>query len=164
MEKSNYTQGPNGGAPTLLQRSDNPTWERTLLLQTDYVHPFGPNAKLEGGLKATMRKVTNDFLVEEQNSNGDWNPLSAFDNNMEYNEKIYAAYAMFGNKVNKFSYQLGLRGELSDIRTGLLKTNETNKWQYFNLFPSTGLSYQLNKANTLQLSYSYRINRPNSAT
>ncbi|UYQ94057.1 TonB-dependent receptor [Chitinophaga horti] len=161
IEKSMYRTSPVlNGAALELQRSDNPTWEKTLLLQTDYIHPFGKDAKLEAGFKGTLRTVTNDFLVEEFDNTA-WTPLGDFDNNMEYKERIYAAYAMFGSKVGKFSYQLGLRGELSDISTGLLKTNEINDRNYFNVFPSTSLSYQLDKANTLQLSYSYRINRPN---
>ena len=129
-------------------------------MQTDYIHPFKEDGKFETGFKGTIRKITNEFLVEEQSNTGDWITLPAFDNNMEFTERIYAVYAMLGNKIKKFSYQLGLRGELSDIRTGLIKTNQINRRQYFNLFPSTSLSYELDEKNTLQLSYSYRINRP----
>ncbi len=161
VEKSNYNTQMLLSSARQLQRSDNPTWERNLLLQTDYIHPFGKDARFETGLKATIRMVSNDFLVEEADDSGSWTALPQFDNNMEFTEKIYAGYAMFGSKVQKFSYQLGLRGEISDIRTGLIKTNEVNKRNYFNLFPSTSFSYQLNNLNTLQLSYSYRINRPN---
>ena len=49
---------------------------------------------------------------------------------------------------------------LSDITTELIATNQVNKQDYFNIFPSAGLSYEFKKDNTLQLSYSYRISRP----
>ena len=159
-ESSDYTQGDINGGEVLKQRSGNPAYEDNLLLQTDYVHPYSEEGKFETGFKGTLRKINNEFLVEEQTNGGDWIILPAFDNNMEFTEKIYAAYAMAGNKIKKFSYQLGLRGELSDIRTGLIKTNQINRRQYFNLFPSTSLSYELDEKNTLQLSYSHRINRP----
>jgi outer membrane receptor protein involved in Fe transport len=160
-ESSDYTQGDTNGADAFIQRSGNPAYEDNLLLQTDYVHPFNKEGKFETGFKGTIRKITNEFLVEEQTSAGDWITLPAFDNNMEFTENIYAVYALVGNTIKKFSYQFGLRGELSDIRTGLIKTNQVNQRQYFNLFPSSSLSYELNEKNTLQLSYSYRINRPN---
>lgn len=160
-ESSDYTQADINGGEVLKQRSGNPAYEDNLLLQTDYIHPFNKEGKFETGFKGTIRKINNEFLVEEQTNGGAWITLPAFDNNMEFTEKIYTAYAMVGNKIKKFSYQLGLRGELSDIRTGLIKTNQINRRQYFNLFPATSLSYELDEKNTLQLSYSYRINRPN---
>jgi outer membrane receptor protein involved in Fe transport len=157
-ETADYLQGIKGNTDNKMQRSGNPAYEDNLLLQTDYILPFNENAKFETGFKGTIRKITNEYLVEEF-QNGNWIPLPAFDNNMEFNEKIFAGYAMFGNKVKRFSYQLGLRGELTYMRTGLKKTNEINNRDYFNLFPSSNFSYELNDKNTLQISYSYRINR-----
>jgi outer membrane receptor protein involved in Fe transport len=80
---------------------------------------------------------------------------------MEFSEKVYALYGIYANEIKKLSYQLGLRGELTDVRSGLTKTNEINTRSYFNLFPSGNFSYELSDINSLQLSYSYRINRPN---
>src|SRR4028119_2222311 len=67
---------------------------------------------------------------------------------------------MGSKKVKRWGLQGGLRAELSDISTELTKTGEINPRSYFNLFPSANASYELNEDNTLQLSYSYRINRP----
>lgn len=159
-ESSEYLQDDINGGSEIVQRSANPAYEDNLLLQTDYVNPFDDEGQFETGFKASTRKITNEYLVEQQSSNGDWIVLPAFDNNMEFTERIYAAYGIIGNTIKKFSYQFGLRGELTDMRTGLLKTNEINERSYFNLFPSGSLSYELNEKNTLQLSYSYRINRP----
>ncbi|HLP35561.1 TonB-dependent receptor [Lacibacter sp.] len=160
-ESSDYSQTFSDGTKPLSQRSGNPAYEDNLLLQTDYSHAFGKDGKFETGLKGTIRRITNEFLVEEQDVNGDWITLPAFDNNMEFTEQVYAVYGLLGNKIKDFSYQFGLRGELTMMRTGLIKTNEINDRRYANLFPSASLSYALDEKNTLQLSYSYRINRPN---
>lgn len=160
-EGSDYLQTFSDGRKPLLQRSGNPAYEDNVLLQTDYIHGFGKNGRLETGAKGAIRRIRNEFLVEEQDGAGNWLTLPAFDNNMEFTEQVYAVYGMLGNKMNKFSYQFGLRGELTAMRTGLLKTNEINERSYFNLFPSTSFSYELNEKNTAQFSYSYRINRPN---
>jgi outer membrane receptor protein involved in Fe transport len=160
-ENSDYTQEEISSSDLIVQRSGNPAYEDNLLLQTDYVHPFGENAVFETGFKGTIRKIVNEYLVEQLSSTGAWLTLPAFDNNMEFTEKVYAAYAIIGNEVKKFSYQFGLRGELTAMRTGLVKTNEVNERNYFNVFPSSSLSYRLSEMGTLQFSYSYRINRPN---
>lgn len=160
-ESSAYEQTFSDGTKPLFQRSGNPAYEDNLLLQTDYTHKFGKDGKFETGLKGTIRRITNEFLVEEQNANGNWITLPAFDNNMEFTEQVYAAYGLLANKVKAFSYQFGLRGELTAMRTGLTKSNQINDRRYANFFPSASLSYELDEKNTLQLSYSYRINRPN---
>jgi outer membrane receptor protein involved in Fe transport len=160
LEKSDYWQGSPAGDTFFIQRSDNPARENTWLFQTDYIHPFRKNGKLETGLKSTIRTIGNDYSLEQLNNDSGWVTLPAFNNNMQYKERIHAGYIMVGSKVKKLSYQVGLRGEYSDIITELIKTKEVNARQYFNLFPSSSLSYELNDGNTLQLSYSYRISRP----
>ncbi|HEY5967335.1 MAG TPA: TonB-dependent receptor [Chitinophagaceae bacterium] len=160
-ESSDYIQDDMIGGGKLVQRSANPAYEDNILLQTDYVSSFGKEGKFETGFKGTIRKIRNEYLVEEQTNGGAWVTIPGFDNNMEFTEKVYAAYGMIGNTIRKFSYQVGLRGELTDIRSGLTKTNEINTRSYFNLFPSASFSYELSDINSLQLSYSYRINRPN---
>jgi outer membrane receptor protein involved in Fe transport len=158
-ENTDYTQTVNGNAP-LLQRGVNNAREETFLFQSDYIHPLGENTKLEVGVKSTRRIIKNEFSLEQQNDEMNWIPFDAFTNNMVYTENISAAYAMLNTKLNKFSVQGGLRGELSDIVTELLATGQKNEQNYFNLFPTAALSYEFNKSNTLQLSYSRRISRP----
>ena len=159
-ESSDYIQDNINGGERLIQRSANPAYEDNILLQTDYIASFGEEGNFETGFKGAVRKIRNEYLVEEQENGGAWTVLPAFDNNMQFTERVYALYAMIGNKIKKFSYQLGLRGEYTDMRTGLIKTNEVNDRSYFNVFPSGSFSYELSDLNTLQLSYSYRINRP----
>ena len=160
VELTDYRQGTAGAGTAVLQRADNRANEHTVLFQTDYVHPFGEEAKLEAGLRSSTRTIKNNYLLEQQNGAADWIILPAFNNNMIYTERIHAAYLMGSKKVKRWGLQGGLRAELSDISTELTKTGEINPRSYFNLFPSANASYELNEDNTLQLSYSYRINRP----
>ncbi|HET9747643.1 MAG TPA: TonB-dependent receptor, partial [Chitinophagaceae bacterium] len=160
-ESSDYAQDNTNGGVKLIQRSVNPAYEDNILLQTDFISSFGNEGNFETGFKGTVRKIRNEYLVEEQTNGGTWITLPAFDNNMEFTEKVFAFYGMLSNKIKKFSYQFGLRGEFTDMRTGLVKTNQLNERTYFNLFPSTSFSFELSGINTLQFSYSYRINRPN---
>jgi outer membrane receptor protein involved in Fe transport len=159
-ESSDYTQNVSDGT-ALIQRADNDAVEKNILFQTDYVHPFsGNDGKAEAGLRSSTRIVDNDYALEQLDENGDWIVFPAFNNNMIYTERIHAGYLMAGNKFGKFSAQAGLRGEYSDITTELTETNEVNHREYFNVFPSANLGYEVKKDKTLQFSYSYRINRP----
>ena len=158
-ETTDYTQVEQGGEPT-LQYADNLANETNWLFQTDYIHPFLKEGKLETGLKTASRIIRNEFGLQEQNAEGEWTSFEAFTNNLIYTERVHAAYLMASNKFNKLSVQGGLRGEYSDITTELTFTDEVNPRNYFNLFPSASLSYALKENRTLQLSYSYRISRP----
>ncbi|GJM30220.1 MAG: TonB-dependent receptor [Cyclobacteriaceae bacterium] len=146
--------------PDLFQRSLNEEFDRGWLIQADYEHPFGKDGKLEVGFRNSIRRIGNDYLVEEQNEMGEWENLVGFSNNFNYDENIYATYALYGNKANKFSYQLGLRAEVTDIQTELEETAEVNSKNYTDLFPSAHLTYTLKEEKFLQASYSRRIRRP----
>lgn len=149
---------PDGQAD-LLQRSDNKESERQLILQTDYVHPIGKEGKFEAGLRSSFRDIDNDFLVQEFADDA-WFALDGLSNNFQYDENIYAAYLIYGNKQGKFSWQLGLRPEYSQVSTQLLQTNEINDRSYLNLFPSAHFTYDLPAQNAVQISYSRRVRRP----
>ena len=145
---------------TLSQRTENLESNRNWLFQTDYVHPFKKDVKLETGLKATLRRINNDYKVEEFNDSMQWEILDQFNNNFIFDENVYAAYLMASGKVKRLSLQGGVRAEYSDITTELTRTNEKNKQQYISFFPSAHLSYEFASNNSLQLSYSRRISRP----
>jgi outer membrane receptor protein involved in Fe transport len=160
VESAKFDESTSGEAASLKQRSYNTEDEKNMLFQLDYIHPIGKNGKLETGLKSSVRLLDNDFSVHQQNEKQNWQILNNFDNRLAYDERIHAAYLMASNQFGKVFVQAGLRGEYSDILTELKKTQVTNHRKYFNLFPSLHLSYKLQEAQTLQLSYSYRLSRP----
>lgn len=145
--------------PDLLQRSYNKEGEKSLLLQTDYIHPFGKEGKFEAGYRGSFRQIDNDYLVEEF-ADERWQTITGLSNDFNYDENIHALYAIVGNKPGRFSYQFGLRLEMSDVLTELLQTNERNHRTYTNLFPSVHFTYELSEGNNVQLSYSRRLQRP----
>jgi ferric enterobactin receptor len=159
-EKAYLPNGSPSGIADLLQRSLNDETEKQLLLQVDYVHPFGKEGKLEAGLRSSSRDMTNNFSVTEQTEDGGWRPLDSLTNNFLYEENIHALYGILGNKSGKFSYQVGVRAEWTDVTTTLKQTDEVNPRDYRNLFPSIHLTYDLPRQHALQVSYSRRVRRP----
>ncbi|EAY27422.1 TonB-dependent receptor domain-containing protein [Microscilla marina] len=86
-------------------------------------------------------------------------------NEFFYDEQVTAAYFNYNRKFKKLNIQFGLRMEhtASDGRLESMQANADNqvKRDYVNWFPSGGLTYNLNRTNTLALNYSRRIRRPN---
>ncbi len=159
-QSSTFVNGlPNTG-DTKLQKSLNDEYEKQYLIQIDYTQPLSKDGKFEAGMRTSFRNMINDFNVTERNIKGEFVTLPNFDNYFTYDENVLATYAILGNKKGNFSYQFGVRGELTDIKTLLKKTNEENPRNYGNLFPSMHFTYKLPKENAVQLSYSRRVRRP----
>ncbi|HSC37271.1 MAG TPA: outer membrane beta-barrel family protein, partial [Chitinophagaceae bacterium] len=128
--------------------------------QSDLTLPWR-GAIIETGLKFTNFDNNSDVryynLVQ-----GDYKIDSSKSNLFDYNEKNLAGYISTQKDFNKkWSGKAGLRYEYA-ITDGYSPTNgERNKSQYGKLFPSAYITYKYNAANTISLSYSRRINRPN---
>jgi outer membrane receptor protein involved in Fe transport len=161
-----YTQNgkkSNGSSfPELskVQKALNDEFERQWILQADYVNPIGKDAKIEMGLRTSFRDMINDYIVTEKQANGEFTIMPNLRNVFNYKENISAAYFIFGSKMQKFSYQFGLRAETTDIQTELELTKEKNPRNYANLFPSAHFTYTITPDNSFQLSYSRRVRRP----
>ncbi|MEQ9423746.1 MAG: TonB-dependent receptor [Cyclobacteriaceae bacterium] len=143
-----------------VQQSINDEIEERWMTQGEYLHPFQDEGLFETGFRFTDRLVGNDYVVEDQSEQGVFVVDSAFTNDFEYREKVFAAYSIIGNKLNRMSWQLGLRYEMTDLTTVLKTTDERNHQNYHNLFPSAFVTYNLTDQQSLQASYSRRIRRP----
>lgn len=158
----------NVAQDSVFERYLNREKENELLLQADYIHPFGENNRFEVGWRSTFRTIDNSYLVEEQNEAGVWVPIErligdslvSYDNDFIYNENIHAFYVVYGREFNRLSAQAGLRGEYTVVETVLEQGNRRNNNEYFKLFPSVHLTYSLGMENSIQASYSRRFRRP----
>ena len=160
-ENSTISQTNNViASENIEQRVFNNEGGQNYVFQTDYVHPI-KEGKLEIGAKYTIRKIDDDYAVEQFNEATDeWEYIPGFVNFVLFEENVSAGYIMFGNKVKKFSYQLGVRAEHTYLLTDLTTTKERNERDYFNFFPTTHLNYEVKKGASFQVSYSRRIQRP----
>lgn len=121
------------------------------LFQTDYVLPIGENGRFEAGYRGSFQENLTDFQIS---------PNTLYSNTLEYNEYINAFYTQYGNKINKFSYFLGLRFEDSNIDVNSITANDYNNKKYNNFFPTATLNYDISDESNVSISYSKRINRP----
>ncbi len=126
----------------------------------DYEQPVWKNGKIETGLKAS--DVASDNNAHYWNVN---NGVAVNDtgktNHFVYHENIYAGYLNFSKPLSKkVEMQIGLRGESTNAK-GIQKINDsTVKINYFKIFPSFFVNWKVDSSNTLNFSYSRRIDRP----
>lgn len=159
IEKSDYTETASVFLGERLENSRVATIENNLLAQTDFILPYSKDGKVETGIRTQFRNMENDFQFGALNGN-DWEYPVEYNDIYNYNESVYAAYAMTSNTWKKFSVQGGLRGEFTDITTLQTSNNEQIRKNYFDLFPSAAVSFKNNTKQTFQISYSRRISRP----
>ncbi len=149
----------------IIQKNEGNGTNNFLTVQTDYVNPITENSKIEGGLRAQMNENTS------LNRNLNYNPITdtyfeipSISNNYKFRNEVYAAYATFSQKINKFSFQTGLRAESSKYSGTLIMKDSTSTFQNkfpLSVFPSIFLTYRVNDKDDIQLSYTRKINRPN---
>ncbi len=161
IEESTISERQRGDLDEVFLRQNtiNDEGEKSFLFQTDYTHPFGEEGRWEAGVRANWDENTNIYDVN-QVIDGDWVFLDSLSNSFIYTENVYAAYGILGNKPGRFSYQLGLRAEYSDINSELLESGEEYPRNYLSLFPSTHFTYALTDNSSVEWSYSRRIRRP----
>ena len=149
----------------LYQKTGNNQKMHNLQASVDYVHPFLTKAQWEIGGKYTYRNILSNDSVWQKN--GDvWIPLGNYCYDYEYKEQVAALYTSIGNDWGRWSGQIGLRVEMTNIFTNLKGyahdgTDSINGGKpYFDFFPSAHLNYSVNEKNQFQVSYTRRIRRP----
>jgi outer membrane receptor protein involved in Fe transport len=120
------------------------------IANVDYENPLSENSKLEVGAEARLLDTDNHY-----------NTTSDFLNNATYQYKrdIYSFYTTYGQNFERWSYQLGAR--LENFKVNAVYNGEkifTD--EYFNIYPSGFLNYTPSQANSYQISYSRRVDRP----
>lgn len=149
-------------------RVNDKTWE----LKLDYENPITEHFTLQTGYQGKFSRQANP-----QRSYVDANSWSGKDlvedlssyNYFSYRNDIHALYATATTQWGKWGVMGGLRGEYWRVRT------ESRSWEqerdpslrdapykkdFFQLFPSLFLSYQLSESQQLQVNYTRRLRRP----
>lgn len=128
-------------------------------LKSDLTKALKGDWKLEGGVKTSFVKADNDLQFFDASSGTPILDVTKT-NHYIYEENINAAYGNVSKKWKKFSSTFGLRVENTNVTGTQLTTNQINKKNYTQIFPSAVFSYDLNEKNNVELNFSRRITRP----
>ena len=146
----------------VTQRSTTMDRNTNASAQMDFVTPVGKKGRIETGYKVSYRSVGEDYRYYE----GDDSTEVALDptrsNHFVFTEWINAAYFIYSTSFwDKLKLQAGVRGEIANTTSDLKSAGEIHKRNYYNLFPTLHVRYDITKEHSLQVSYSRRVSRPN---
>lgn len=128
-------------------------------LKSDLTKNFSNDWKLETGIKTSFVKTDNDLKFFNATTGIPVPDLNKT-NHFIYEENINAVYGNLSKKWDKFKVIAGLRVENTNVKGTQLTTNQINKRNYTQLFPSAVVAYDLNENSNLEINLSRRITRP----
>lgn len=132
--------------------------------QIDYFASLREKHLIEAGAKYTLRSHMADSHDELWNfESNQWDIDNSNVNDLDYRQHIFAAYASYGYKFAKVTLKAGIRMEYT-LNRGLSKSPSENiefDNSNFNIVPYLNAAWQIDSKNTLSLSYTRRLGRPN---
>jgi iron complex outermembrane receptor protein len=143
-------------------RNNTPSNIKINSIKADYEQKLW-GGKMGAGFKFSQVRTDNNLLfynVIEDINKLDTNQTNQF----KYRESVNAAYVNFNKSIKKWSMQFGVRmehtqasGDLTALKGETGKKVDTS---YVNFSPSGGVTMNINKNNSLGITYSRKIDRP----
>jgi outer membrane receptor protein involved in Fe transport len=156
---TNYTT-PN--TPPSITEDYKLGHERNINIQADYTLPL-KDGRFETGFRSTISRSDNNYLADTLNWTSNVFSYSAdLSNDFVYKQNINALYGNYQHQFGNFGVQGGVRLEDAHINTELNATGvfTPHTQDYFRIYPTLFLTEKLSDAQTIQLSYSRRVTRP----
>ncbi len=160
-----YIDNSGNALYQVINRNNTPTDIDIYTSKVDVELPKW-KGKLGFGAKFSYVKTSNTFEFFNDVSGVPVKQLNR-SNSFTYTENVNAAYINYNRQFSpKWSIQTGLRAEQTNsegdlVRAdGVVQADNNVKRSYFNLFPSAAVTWTINQKNTLNLTYSKRIDRP----
>jgi outer membrane receptor protein involved in Fe transport len=143
--------------------SNNPGKEHETEMQIDYTQPFNKNIILGVGGKISLRDInSNSYVYSFQNGPKEYVYNTTLSNQLDYHQQVYAGYAEISFPVfSLFNAKIGGRYERTEINSFYSNAQQQATTPGYNTFvPSIFFSRKIGENQTLKLSYSKRIERP----
>jgi hypothetical protein len=151
---------------------DNPGTDRYLMnnsyainnqytIQADNIIPLTKTTKIEGGLKAILRRASSDFQSLIKYGEGENYKMNAANTDyFKYSQDVLSAYSMYSFKLKKSGFRLGARVEYTTINGDFIISKTAVKSNYTTLLPNVQFTNRVSKLTTLIISYTKRLQRP----
>lgn len=130
-------------------------------VKADYTLPLSSQGKFKAGYSLQNdTSLTDNHGLWRDLTMTDWADDSAYTNAFVLDRTIHAGYVTYEQKFGRFGLMGGLRLEQDFLNTDLKTTGEVHDTSTLGFYPSVHLSYNLTDTQQLKLSYSRRMNRP----
>ncbi len=165
FQPNNYIDNSGNMLSQVINRNYTPTDIDIYTAKVDVDQPKW-KGKLGYGAKFSYVKTKNTFDFFND-INGVPIKILSRSNSFTYKENVNAAYVNYQRQFSpKWSLQTGLRMEQTNSEgvltraDGIIQSDNTVKRSYLDFFPSAALTWTVDQKNTLNLTFSRRIDRP----
>lgn len=155
----------------LESSQDNPVTDRFLVnnnyainnqytFQADNSIPL-KNGKVEGGLKAILRRASSDFQ-----SNIKYDEFDEYKQNpantdyFKYDQDVISLYGLYNLRLKKSSFRAGLRIEYTNVNGNFVTSQTQVKNSYATFLPNLQFTNKVSQVSTLVFAYTKRLQRP----
>ena len=157
------TLWPPNGPPAMTLQQTRTVWTHSsgTSVKLDYVRPLAGGWRLESGYKGFFQRIRTTQDV--QNFDATRSAMltdTSQGSDFAYDELVHDAYGMLVARVGRVQLQGGLRAEHAGTTFDLRNRDRRFDNPYSSLFPSGLVSFQIDDADQLKVSYSTRIRRP----
>ena len=137
-------------------------------IKLDYEYKINDNHRIEAGYKGDFSDDRSPVITYTDEEHTEQNIDKSLYNQFRYKQNTQALYATYSGRIGKFGYQLGLRGEYWNVKTQSYGWAEKENNQipgytskdFFKLFPSAFVSYEISDGQEIQVNYTRRLRRP----
>ena len=147
-------------APDFVERIRNSIRRADESVKLDYKRRLGEESTLNLGYQGSFARSDFDFSGERGPGFGALAPVPALTNSFDYGQAIHAVFGTFVFPVGKLDAQAGLRLEQAETELDQVTDGVSFENDYFRIYPTLHLGYELSKREQLKASYSRRIQRP----
>ena len=159
----NYQQTQKDSTNTIFNGSyvNNPGINKQTNISIDYTQPIEKKVIIETGVKMVSNQISSSsdvFLLNTLNTTSMEYDRSAMQSNaFNYSRNIYAGYLSATVKFKFFDVKAGCRYEYTETKADF---SNVNIKPYNSVVPSFVISHTFKQNQTLKLSYTHRIQRP----
>lgn len=161
LNRNSFFYNHAEAAPMLAYNNHIDLDFRILSQKVDLTKMLTRTLVLHAGEKTSFAENNNNSSVDKNDPGTEvYHSDGLFSNLYNYKEQILAGYADVTKALAKGSVQVGVRTEQTNINAVNHANGYAFQQHYFNLFPSISIDHAIDQKNSIQLSYSYRIDRP----
>ncbi len=147
-------------APASLERIVNAGERTDIDVKLDYKRPLGSDQSLNLGYAANIVDADFDYIGTRGGSLDALLPVPGLTNRFGFGQAVHALFGTWQVDHGKFEAQAGLRAEQVDLDLDQRTEQLRIRRDYFRLYPTLHLGYDLSDGEQLRGSYSRRIQRP----
>ena len=171
QRNSTYRQTTEQFAPEAktietYQFQDGKNVNNSTEIKLDYEYKINEFHRFEAGYKGDIKDDKSPVITFTDEAHTEYDEKQY--NQFRYKQNIQALYTTYSGRIGKFGYQVGLRGEYWNVKTQSYGWEEKESGKipgftsknFFKLFPSAFVSYEISKGQEIQLNYTRRLRRP----